>query len=225
MTTATATESAARRRRLLGRGASLGLAGLLPLALDDSASGTAWRGAPGGIDGARVPPTTVSLADFGGAPGAGAVRIVKAFKQALAALARTNGGTLLVPVGVYGFGCHAQASTIILCRNLRDIAISAYGALFKATTTANVMPTLFYFFNFRNVTIAGASFTDPRHRRAFRRPRHRQSVAQPRTRRHLPRLQPGAQAWRHPCRPRLAGARDRGLARLSSNQTLLSCDY
>jgi hypothetical protein len=47
-----------------------------------------------------------------------------------------------------------------LCRNARDIAISAYGATFIASTRANVVPNMFYFFNFNNITIAGASFLD-----------------------------------------------------------------
>lgn len=153
-------QQAQRRRKFLLRGASLGMAGLLPLALDDDANGPSWRGEAGGIGGARVPPTTVSLADYGGAPGATAATLIRAFGRALAALSRAAGGTLVVPAGVYDFGAHAQANTIILCRDLRDIAISAYGAMFMATTTANVMPTLFYFFNFRNITIAGARFTD-----------------------------------------------------------------
>jgi len=152
---------ARQRRRLLVRAASLGVAGLLPPALDDAPGERYRRGAAAGIGGGVVPPTTVSLADYGGAPGAGAARLVEAFQRAFAALARADGGTLLVPAGVYDFGRQRHAATIILCRGLHDIAISAYGAMFMATTTANVMPTLFYFFNFRNITIAGASFTDP----------------------------------------------------------------
>lgn len=157
---ASAIRTPSRRRRVLLRAASLGLAGLSPMALDDAPRSPAPRGVAGGIGAARVPPTVVSLADYGGAPGAGPARLVRAFTRALAALADAAGGTLLVPAGVYDFGYQRRSSTIILCRDLRDIAISAYGALFTATTTANVMPTLFYFFNFRNVTIAGASFSD-----------------------------------------------------------------
>ncbi len=141
-------------------GSGAGLAGLLPLRLNDAPPRKARRGKLGGIGGATVPPAIVSLADYGGKPGAGRSVLVNAFARAFAALANTRGGTLFVPAGRYDFGEVDDASDIILCRNVRDIAISAYGAIFTATTTARVVPHLFYFFNFNNVTVAGASFID-----------------------------------------------------------------
>lgn len=148
-----------RRRRLLARGMGFGLGGLCPALAGD---------APAGMDSGRsgeptaaVPPHTVSLADHGGKPGVGRAVLVQAFNQAFADLGRSGGGTLVVPPGVYDFGEHADAAYIVLCRDLRDIAISAYGATFRATTTARVVPNLFYFFNFHNISIAGACFTDP----------------------------------------------------------------
>lgn len=153
-----ANPACARRRRLLARGAALGLGAGCPALMADAplGLGTARRDGPL----AAVPPHTVSLADCGGRPGIGRARLVQAFDQAFAALRRSGGGTLVVPPGLYDFGEHGQASYIVLCRDLRDIAISAYGATFRATTTAKVVPNLFYFFNFDNITIAGARFTD-----------------------------------------------------------------
>lgn len=151
----------AKRRHLLLRGVALGAAAaLLPAPLGDATGSQPRRSRLGGIKAARVPPATVSLADYGGVPGARAAALVRAFRHALADLAGQGGGTLFVPRGVYDFGPCADAATLVLCRDARDIAISAYGALFTVTTAANVVPNLFYFFNFQNVTIAGASFTD-----------------------------------------------------------------
>lgn len=137
-----------------------GLAGLLPLRLEDTPLRMDWRGKVGDIGGAAVPSTVVSLADYGGIPGAGRQALVDAFAQAFAALSQARGGTLFVPAGLYDFGNLDQASDIILCRNAHDIAISAYGATFTAATRAKVVPNMFYFFNFNNITIAGASFLD-----------------------------------------------------------------
>jgi len=150
-----------KRRKLLLRGAALGAAGaLLPAPVGAATGGQPRRNQVGGIKAAMVPPAIVSLADYGGLPGAQTAALVGAFRQALDALADQGGGTLLVPRGVYDFGRRTDAATLVLCRNARDIAISAYGALFTVTTAANVMPNLFYFFNFQNITIAGASFAD-----------------------------------------------------------------
>jgi len=149
-----------KRRHLLLRGATLGAAALLPAPLGDATGGQPRRSKVGGIKAAMVPPATVNLADYGGVPGARAAALVLAFRHALADLAGQGGGTLVVPRGVYDFGKCADAATLVLCRDARDIAISAYGALFVVTTSANVVPNLFYFFNFQNITIAGASFTD-----------------------------------------------------------------
>ena len=151
---------AARRRALLVRSVGAGLAGLLPTVVDDAPPRIVWRGKVGDIGAAVVPSTVVNLADYGGKPGAGRAVLVDAFGKAFAALAGAGGGTLFVPAGLYDFGAHAHGKDIILCRNLRNIAISAYGATFTATTTANVVPNLFYFFNFQNITIAGANFID-----------------------------------------------------------------
>ena len=150
------------RRRVLLKGAlAAGIAGLLPIFYEDSPPRMRSGSRAGGIGGAVVPPNRVSLADYGGVPGARRSILIKAFSQAFAALTESGGGTLLVPAGLYDFGSYANGTSIISCNNLRDIAISAYGATFKATTTANVVPNLFYFFNFDNITIAGANFTDP----------------------------------------------------------------
>lgn len=148
------------RRVFVVRGIGAGTALLLPACREDPARRAGWRDKVGGIGNAAVPPTVVNLADHGGKPGAGRPVLIDAFRRAFSALADAGGGTLLVPAGLYNFGTFTDAADIILCRNLRDIAISAYGATFMAATTANVVPHLFYFFNFNNITIAGASFID-----------------------------------------------------------------
>ena len=154
------TATAAGRRRFLVGGAGVGLAGIWPLLLEDPPPRTIRHGRVGGTGGAVVPPTRISLADYGGMPGAGRAALVDAFRRAFAALAAAGGGTLLVPGGEYDFGSYTDATDIILCRNLKNIAISAYGATFTVTTAARSVPNFFYFFNFQNITIAGASFID-----------------------------------------------------------------
>lgn len=152
--------TSAPRRTFLMRGLCGGVAVSLPSLLDEAPVRISRRGRAGSNGNAAVPATRVSLADYGGKPGNAPRQLVRAFERAFAALARAGGGTLLVPAGTYDFGTYSDAANIILCRDLRDVAISAYGATFTATTTANVMPHFFYFFNFRNITIAGASFID-----------------------------------------------------------------
>lgn len=109
---------------------------------------------------APVPDTTVDLADFGGRPGADRWVLAAAFRQGFAALSQAGGGTLLVPPGTYDFGALDQPESVLPCRDLHDIVISAYGAVFTVNTVAAVVPHLFYFHNFDNLTLAGASFFD-----------------------------------------------------------------
>ncbi|VXB88572.1 conserved hypothetical protein [Massilia sp. 9I] len=137
-----------------------GLAGFLPARTVDAPGRRPDRGVVGGTGGAVVPSAVADLAAHGGVPGAAAPVLVRAFGLAFDALRRAGGGTLLVPAGVYDFGPRARPDPVVLVRDARDIAISAYGALFRAETSARVMPSLFYFFNYSNVTIAGASFED-----------------------------------------------------------------
>jgi hypothetical protein len=154
------TASAAGRRAFLVRGAGMSVAGIWPLLLADPPVRIIRHGRVGGIGGAAVPPRRINLADYGGTPGAGRATLVDAFNRAFADLEVSGGGTLLIPAGVYDFGSYTEATDIILCRNLRNIAISAYGATFTVTTAARTVPNFFYFFNFHNITIAGASFID-----------------------------------------------------------------
>jgi hypothetical protein len=150
-----------RRRTLLLGGLVAGTAGWLPASWGDSWKARGARSAADDIGGAIVPANTVSLALYGGVPGASPAILRNAFSQAFAVLMEKGGGTLLVPAGLYDFGSHATSTSIISCNDLSNIAISAYGATFKATTTAKAVPHMFYFFNFNNITIAGARFTDP----------------------------------------------------------------
>ena len=151
--------SNAGRRLFLARGLA---AGTLVLATPERQGGMlvpVWQ--PRHLAAAAlVPGATVSLADFSGRPGADRSVLAEAFRKGLAALARAGGGTLLVPPGTYDFGTFDQPESILLCRDLRDIVISAYGAVFVANTAKPIMPHLFYFFNFNNVTLAGATFVD-----------------------------------------------------------------
>lgn len=152
-------ERGAGRRLFLARG--LG-AGALALATPDRQGHvTAPVRQPRNLAAAaRVPGATVSLADFSGRPGADRRTLADAFRRALAALMRAGGGTLLVPPGTYDVGVLDQPQDILLCRDLRDVLISAYGAVFVANTVRSIMPHMFYFHNFNNVTLAGASFVD-----------------------------------------------------------------
>ena len=91
----------AKQRRLLLRGAALGAAAaLLPAPLGDTTGCQPRRSRLGGIKAAMVPPATVSLADYGGVPGARAAALVQACRHALADRAGQGGGTLFVPRGV-----------------------------------------------------------------------------------------------------------------------------
>jgi hypothetical protein len=151
----------AMRRRVLLASLGAGFAGMLPArAGKEAPPAQPRRMRQAGNGAAAVPPRVISLADHGGGPGATPQTLVRAFGRAFSALAAAGGGTLFVPPGLYDFGPRSDADPIVLCRNARDIAISAYGATFRAATRAKVMPSLFYFFNFSNVTIAGASFID-----------------------------------------------------------------
>jgi len=153
-------DHSAGRRSFLISGVAAGTAMLVPAQIDNAPPRMERRGKVGDIGDAVVPPAIVNLAEFGGIPGVGRFRLIDAFNQAFAALKSNGGGTLFVPAGVYDFGLYAEHAYIILCRNLRNVAISAYGATFMATTSAKVTPNMFYFFNFDNITIAGASFID-----------------------------------------------------------------
>ncbi len=151
-------------RRALLRGLGAGLAGMLPAAAMGAPATDSERNYPadrvGGTAGAMVPPALVRLADHGGSPGAAPQELVRAFGSAFGALSRAGGGTLLVAPGLYDFGVRLDADPVILCRGLRNVAISAYGARFRLATRARAMPSLFYFFNFSNLTLAGAEFVD-----------------------------------------------------------------
>lgn len=150
----------AQRRAFLTRTVCVGVTGFFSAPVGNAPIKMKRRSTVGGIGGAVVPPFIVDLADYGGVPEAGSACLVNAFSNAFARLASTGGGILIVPPGIYDFGSYADAHTIILCRNFRNIVISAYGATFLLNTVAKVVPNLFYFFNFDNITIAGASFMD-----------------------------------------------------------------
>ncbi|MFL6633656.1 MAG: hypothetical protein ACJ8HJ_15235 [Massilia sp.] len=148
------------RRALLVAGLNTSFISSLPRFLQSTPPRMKARGKVGDIGGAVVPSAIISVADFGGRPGAGRAALTNAFNRAFDILRRRGGGTLFVPPGIYDFGSYVEPAYIILCRDLRNVAISAYGAIFAARTSANVVPNMFYFVNFQNVTIAGASFVD-----------------------------------------------------------------
>jgi len=148
------------RRAFLSRSIAAGAAALAPLELHDAMALPFHYRREGAEAAALVPHTIVCLADFDGRPGADRSVLIQAFRRGLAALSEAGGGTLFVPPGTYDFGAIDQPIEMILCRDLHDIVISAYGAVFVANTTAAIMPSMFYFYNFNNVTLAGASFMD-----------------------------------------------------------------
>lgn len=153
-----------RRRRLLLGGLAAGSAGLLQLSCRSSQKeivDAVEESKVGSNADAAVPDYRISLAAYGGVPGASPSALRQAFDRAFSALRNKGGGTLLVAPGLYDFGSYVDSAYIILARDLSDIAISAYGATFRATTMAKVMPHMFYFVDFNNITIAGARFTDP----------------------------------------------------------------
>jgi hypothetical protein len=149
-----------RRRRILLGALASGAVGLLATAIGSSRIEERNKRKIGDIGGAIVPAKRISLASHGGVPGASPSVLRNAFRRAFAALTENGGGILLVAPGLYDFGRYEESTSIISANGLRNVAISAYGASFKATTTAGVMPHMFYFFNFENVTLAGASFID-----------------------------------------------------------------
>lgn len=149
-----------RRRILLVAGLLGGAVNWMPIARSGPAAGVR-AGGDDPILQSGVPPGFVSLANYGGLPGAAPSVLIGAFANAFAALTQNGGGTLLVPAGIYDFREYDSSALIVRGDDLSNIVISAYGATFKATTTANVMPFLFYFFNPNNLTIAGARFVDP----------------------------------------------------------------
>lgn len=152
-------ESSAGRRLFLARGLA---AGALALATPDRqvpAAVPVWQ--PHRLaSAAPVPDATVSLAEFSGRPGGDQSGLAEAFRRGLAELTGAGGGTLLVPPGIYDVGRLDQPRDLLLLRDLRDVVISAYGAVFVANTARQVVPHMFYFHNFDNVTLAGASFVD-----------------------------------------------------------------
>lgn len=146
-----------RRREMLLSGLT---AGALLLFGCESGKDRGDEGKFGQIGDAVVPSYTVNLSAYGGVPGAKPPILINAFRESFADLKKNGGGVLLVPPGVYDFGSYAEATSIISVNDMRNVAVSAYGATFKARTTASVMPHMFYFFNFENITIAGARFID-----------------------------------------------------------------
>lgn len=150
-------ESGVGRRVFLARGLAAGALALATPERQARVAVPAWQ--PRHLA-APVPGTTVSLADFSGRPGVDRSILAEAFRQGLAALMKAGGGTLLVPPGTYDLGVLDGPDDVLLCRDLRDVVISAYGAVFVANTVRPVMPHMFYFYNFNNVTLAGAAFVD-----------------------------------------------------------------
>ena len=153
-----------QRRKFLLCGTAAGATALLHIScrnVPNSRDALVESYRAGSVGGAAVPDFRVSLASYGGMPGATPSVLQDAFRLAFSALMENGGGTLFVPPGLYDFGSYASSTAIVGCKDLSNICISAYGATFQATTTATVMPHMFYFFNFENITIAGARFTDP----------------------------------------------------------------
>lgn len=158
-----------RRRNLLFLGLGVGTAALLPVCGGQGSSTPSdggdlstfpvESGAENAI--ASVPATEISLADYGGVPGASPATLKNAFVQAFSRLKASGGGTLNVGPGIYDFGETNDAATaMISMEELSNVVIAAKGATFRLKTTANVISMMFYFTNPNNVTLSGAHFND-----------------------------------------------------------------
>lgn len=102
----------------------------------------------------------VSLAKFGGVPGASPATLFAAFIAAGVYLNARGGGILHVQPGTYNFGDASTSTFLCTLESWTDIMILAHGALFLLNTTANVEPVLFRFNNPNRVRFIGARFTD-----------------------------------------------------------------
>lgn len=127
---------------------------------DDAASNSAAQSAQPDATGAGNTPLSLSLAEYGGVPGADPAVIRSAFDQAFDRLKSAGGGSLNVAAGIYDLGNYATDTSAISVVNLRNVQISAYGARLTMTTTAVATPGFLHIWNPSNVTIAGMSFHD-----------------------------------------------------------------
>lgn len=151
-----------RRRQLVLSGAALLslLHGCGGGGGDGAASSSAAPAAQPDAAGIDNTPLALSLAEYGGVPGADPAAIRSAFDQAFDRLKNAGGGTLNVAAGTYDLGSYANDTSAISVVNLRNVQISAYGARLTMTTTAVATPAFLHIWNPSNVTIAGMSFHD-----------------------------------------------------------------
>src|SRR5689334_8851776 len=98
------------RRTLLLSGLAAIAADWLPKAYGSSRNIGNAGSAEAGAGSIVVPPDKVSLATYGGMPGANPDILKRAFSQAFSALKEKDGGTLLVPAGLYDFGRYADSA-------------------------------------------------------------------------------------------------------------------
>lgn len=66
----------------------------------------------------------------------------------------------MIPPDSYNLGSASSGNYLIQISDLKNAAISGYGAQLSMTTTAQVMLAILGFTNPSNVTVAGLSFTD-----------------------------------------------------------------
>src|SRR5512140_1356322 len=105
----------------------------------------------------------VRRSDYGGTPNATPEQLTGAFEKAFAVLKKAGGGELIVGKGNYSFGDLTGSAAAVQTNDLKNAAISGYGARFRMRTTGSTppnMPTFFRFVNPENVTIKGLSFAD-----------------------------------------------------------------
>src|SRR3569833_2422846 len=110
---------------------------------------------------AAQPPLSVSLADYGGVPGASSSTLINAFNSAYAALKANGGGTLTIPPGTYNLGSYGSNTYATTAIGMNNVPNSGYGATLPITTTTAAVPAILHFQNCNNITVAGLSFTDP----------------------------------------------------------------
>ncbi|WP_420476679.1 hypothetical protein [Noviherbaspirillum sp. ST9] len=123
---------------------------------------------------------SLSLADFGGVPGANARAIAAAFGAAFEELKEEGGGKLVIPEGVYDLGSLSNGVAIEVAQ-LRNVLIAGHGAQLTMETAAegagnNFTPAFFRFVNPERVTVAGLAFKGYGSNLAFRKSGGRQGA-------------------------------------------------
>src|SRR3569832_2440177 len=110
-------------------------------------------------------PLSVSLADYGGVPGASSSTLINAFNSAYAALKANGGGTLTIPPGTYNLGSYGSNTYATNAIGMNNVLISGYGATLTITTTTAAVPAILHFQNCNNITKTNQTKTNPNNKK------------------------------------------------------------